>query len=81
MSYNPFTLINKTIFVTGASSGIGRVIAIECAKMGANIIVSGRNEARLQETFDLLEGDGTIRLSQIFQIQKKSKVYRKRLLK
>jgi NAD(P)-dependent dehydrogenase (short-subunit alcohol dehydrogenase family) len=58
MSYNPFTLINKTIFVTGASSGIGRVIAIECAKMGANIIVSGRNEARLQETFDLLEGDG-----------------------
>ena len=55
--YNPFTLENKTILVTGASSGIGKAIAIECAKMGAKVVVTGRNEARLQETHSLLEGD------------------------
>ena len=55
--YSPFTLENKTILVTGASSGIGKAIAIECAKMGAKVVVTGRNEARLQETHSLLEGD------------------------
>lgn len=54
--YNPFSLRNKTILVTGASSGIGKAIAIECSKMGARLIISGRNKARLQETFELLEG-------------------------
>ena len=55
--YNPFSLENKIILVTGASSGIGKAIAIECAKMGAKVVVTGRNEARLQETHSLLEGD------------------------
>lgn len=53
--HNPFSLIGKTILVTGASSGIGRAIAIECSKLGANIILTGRNEARLQETLSQLE--------------------------
>lgn len=56
MTNNPFSLSNKTILVTGASSGIGRDVAIECSKMGANVIISGRNESRLKETFDKLEG-------------------------
>ena len=56
--YNPFSLEGKTILVTGASSGIGRGTAIECAKMGAKIVLSGRNETRLQETLDALEGEG-----------------------
>lgn len=56
--FNPFTLEDKTILVTGASSGIGRGIAITCAKMGARIVINGRNKERLQETFELLEGDG-----------------------
>ena len=43
MLYNPFTLEGKTILVTGASSGIGRTTAIECSKMGANVIITGRN--------------------------------------
>lgn len=55
--YNPFSLENKTILVTGASSGIGKAIAIECAKMGAKVVVTGRNEARLQETHSMLVGD------------------------
>nr|WP_321522384.1 SDR family oxidoreductase [uncultured Macellibacteroides sp.] len=54
--YNPFSLIGKTILVTGASSGIGRAIAIECSRMGATIVISGRNEQRLEDTFKLLEG-------------------------
>lgn len=48
--FNPFSLLGKTILVTGASSGIGRGIAIVCSKMGANVIVSGRNEEHLVET-------------------------------
>jgi NAD(P)-dependent dehydrogenase (short-subunit alcohol dehydrogenase family) len=58
MTYNPFNLQNKTILVTGASSGIGRVIAVECSKMGANVVVTGRNEARLLETLSLLQTTG-----------------------
>lgn len=55
--YNPFTLENKTILVTGASSGIGKAIAIESSKMAANVVITGRNEERLKETFSLLEGN------------------------
>lgn len=53
--YNPFSLEGKRILVTGASSGIGKAIAIECAKMGANVVLNGRNEARLQETLRTIE--------------------------
>ncbi len=55
--YNPFSLENKTILVTGASSGIGKAIAIECSKMRASVIITGRNETRLQETHDQMEGN------------------------
>lgn len=58
MSYNPFSLDGKTILVTGASSGIGRTTAIECAKLGADVIITGRNTERLQATFDLLDSHG-----------------------
>jgi NAD(P)-dependent dehydrogenase (short-subunit alcohol dehydrogenase family) len=55
--YNPFSLEGKTIMVTGASSGIGRAIAIECSKMGATVILNARNEERLQETLSQMEGN------------------------
>jgi NAD(P)-dependent dehydrogenase (short-subunit alcohol dehydrogenase family) len=55
---NPFSLEGKTILVTGSSSGIGRGIAIECSKMGAKVILNGRNVDRLNETLRLLEGEG-----------------------
>lgn len=61
--YNPFSLEGKTILVTGASSGIGRGTAIECAKMGAKIVLSGRNEQRLQETLASLDGEGHVVVS------------------
>lgn len=58
MMNNPFSLEGKTILVTGASSGIGRATAIACSQMGAVVVVTGRNESRLQETLNALEGSG-----------------------
>jgi len=55
---NPFGLAGKTILVTGASSGIGRATAVECAKLGAKLILTGRDAERLQATFARLEGEG-----------------------
>ena len=54
---NPFSLQGKTILVTGASSGIGKSTAIECSKMGANVILTARNVERLTETLSMMEGE------------------------
>jgi NAD(P)-dependent dehydrogenase (short-subunit alcohol dehydrogenase family) len=56
--YNPFTLHEKIILVTGASSGIGRAIAIECSKTGAKVLITARNTERLDETLSQMEGEG-----------------------
>ena len=56
--YNPFSLKDKIILVTGASSGIGRATAIECSKMGAKLVITARNKERLKKTLSLLEGEG-----------------------
>lgn len=53
--YNPYSLEGKTILVTGASSGIGQATAIECSKLGANVVITARNEERLKKTFDDLD--------------------------
>lgn len=58
VGYNPFSLSGKTILVTGASSGIGQATAIECSKLGAKLVITGRNVERLQETMRQLEGEG-----------------------
>ena len=58
--FNPFSLEEKTILVTGASSGIGRGIAVACSKMGAKVIINGRNTVKLQETISLMEYDSGI---------------------
>lgn len=61
--YNPFSLTGKTILVTGASSGIGRSVSIECSKLGAKVLITGRNQERLNETFKQLEGNGHLAIS------------------
>lgn len=53
---NPFSLENKTILVTGASSGIGAQTAISASKLGATVILSARNKTKLEETLSKLEG-------------------------
>ena len=69
MSYNPFSLEGKTVLVTGASSGIGQATAIECSKMGARVVVTGRNEERLNETFTQLEGEGHMKIMANLNLQ------------
>jgi NAD(P)-dependent dehydrogenase (short-subunit alcohol dehydrogenase family) len=54
--HNPFSLKGKTILITGASSGIGRAIAIECSNMGAIVNIVGRDQKRLVDTFNDLQG-------------------------
>lgn len=56
MEQNPFSLLNKTVLVTGASSGIGRAVSIRCSEMGANIILTARHQKRLQETLQQMSG-------------------------
>jgi NAD(P)-dependent dehydrogenase (short-subunit alcohol dehydrogenase family) len=56
-NFNPFSLQDKTILVTGASSGIGRGIAVTCSKMGAVVIINGRNVTKLNETLSMMEGE------------------------
>lgn len=58
MNYNPFSLAGKTVLVTGASSGIGRQTAIECSRLAATVMLTARNQERLQEVFSQLEGEG-----------------------
>ena len=53
---NPMDLTGKRILVTGASGGIGRATAVQLSRLGASVVISGRNIGRLQETFDMLEG-------------------------
>lgn len=61
--FNPFSLIGKTILITGASSGIGKVTAVVCSKMGARLVITGRNENRLEETYQHLNGGGHIKIA------------------
>ena len=55
---NPFSLEGKTILITGASSGIGKAVAQECAAAGATCIITARNQERLSETLNSLQGEG-----------------------
>lgn len=57
---NPFSIEGKRVLVTGASSGIGQSIAVECSRLGAKLIITGRNLVRLKNTEKLLFGDGHI---------------------
>lgn len=52
--FNPFSLAGKRILVTGSSSGLGQAIALDCARMGARIIATGRDAERLQHTLAAL---------------------------
>lgn len=57
----PFSLANKSLLITGASSGIGRQCAIRASECGANVILWGRNADRLKETEDAISRKVTCR--------------------
>jgi len=60
MPENPMTLEGKTVLVTGANAGIGRATAVLASRLGARLILVARNEPRLAETVEELEGDGHV---------------------
>ncbi len=51
-------LLGKTAIITGSSSGIGRALAIGFAKLGANLVISGRNQERLNQVQADIESIG-----------------------
>src|SRR6202051_4153304 len=51
-------LAERVVLVTGASSGLGRALAIECARAGATAILCGRNAAKLGRVYDEIESMG-----------------------
>lgn len=59
---NSFSLKDKCILVTGASSGIGQRTAVRLSNEGAKLIITGRNAERLSATFSQLSGNGHLSL-------------------
>jgi NAD(P)-dependent dehydrogenase (short-subunit alcohol dehydrogenase family) len=51
-------LKGRAILITGAGSGLGRALAVECARAGASVILSGRNAAKLDRVYDEIEALG-----------------------
>jgi len=53
---------NKIIWITGASSGIGKALAIALSKRNAKLILSSRNEVELQKVKELCENKNDIQI-------------------
>ena len=51
-------LAGRVILITGAGGGLGRALALECARAGASVILSGRNAAKLDRVYDEIEKSG-----------------------
>ena len=51
-------LTNRTAVITGSGSGIGRAIALEFGRNGANVVCCSRRKERLEESIDLIEKEG-----------------------
>lgn len=54
----PDLLADKTVLVTGASAGLGRAAALSYARLGATVILLGRNEDKLNAVYDAIEAAG-----------------------
>ena len=48
----PGLLTDRVVLITGATSGLGRALAVECARGGATVILSGRNQGKLERVYD-----------------------------
>ena len=60
-------LSGRTILITGATDGIGKVLAIEFSKLGSNIILLGRNSSKLDKGYDQLDNSLTSQKHLILQ--------------
>jgi NAD(P)-dependent dehydrogenase (short-subunit alcohol dehydrogenase family) len=48
----PELLAGRIILLTGASSGLGKALALECARAGAAVVLCGRNQGKLERVYD-----------------------------
>ena len=53
-----FSLAGRVILITGASGGLGRALALECARAGATVALCGRNGAKLDRVYDEIVAAG-----------------------
>ncbi len=53
---------NKVVWITGASSGIGKALTIELSKQGAKLILSARNEEKLQKVKSECKNADTVKV-------------------
>jgi NAD(P)-dependent dehydrogenase (short-subunit alcohol dehydrogenase family) len=51
----PDELAGRVLAITGASDGIGRAVALECARRGATLILLGRNQRKLEAVHTAIE--------------------------
>jgi NAD(P)-dependent dehydrogenase (short-subunit alcohol dehydrogenase family) len=59
-------LVGGHFLVTGASSGLGRAAALAIAAVGGRVTLMGRDEARLQQTIEMLAGNGHVTVAAAF---------------
>jgi NAD(P)-dependent dehydrogenase (short-subunit alcohol dehydrogenase family) len=57
----PGLLAGRVILITGAAGGLGRALALECARAGAGVILAGRNLTKLERLYDEIEAMGAAR--------------------
>jgi NAD(P)-dependent dehydrogenase (short-subunit alcohol dehydrogenase family) len=69
-------LRNKVAAVTGAASGIGRMLAINLAKEGCHLAISDINEAGLKETAEMIGHYGGKISVHVVDVAQREKVYR-----
>ena len=55
---SPGLLTDRVVLITGATGGLGRALALECARAGATVILSGRNPGKLERVYDEVEALG-----------------------
>jgi len=66
---NAFDLKGKTVLITGASSGLGKQTAITASEYGARVVITGRDAARMDETYRSLQGEGHLQFPADLTIQ------------
>ena len=67
-------LSNKTAVITGASSGIGRAIALNLARDGANVFLTGRDAERLEEAARTIRQEGGLASVDAFDLRESDKL-------
>ena len=65
MTSNIFSLKDRKVLVTGASSGIGATVARKVSELGGVCAITGRDKVRLNDTLQRLSGDGHITILEI----------------